>query len=263
MSRYRVAVTLVLFSIMPFAVVLASALSAQAEEAEEPASAEDLLKAARSRWNRRANVGQAKSALNVYEKAVEAGAGYAAMWEGARSAYYLGEYPMKNSRRSARIAIFERGKRLASQAVKARPNGAEGHFWLGSLIGTWSTARGVLKSLSTHGDVRGQGEKAMKLNSKVECGGPYRLLGRYYHVLPGSIGGDTQRALKLLQKGVQICPTNDLGRYYLADTLHELDRDDEARGHLEKIINNKRPDRRFAPEYRYVKRWAQELLDSL
>jgi hypothetical protein len=245
---------------MAFSMVLAVSFTAAAEE---EASAEALLDAARTRWKRRAQVAQAKSAVNTYEKAVEAGAGYEAMWEGARAVYYLGEFPMENASRDSRIALFERGKRLAQLAVKANPNGAEGHFWLGSLIGVWGTARGVLKSLSVHGDVRREGETAMKINQSVECGGAYRLLGRYYHALPSISGGDEQRSVKLLQKGVGICPTNDLGRYYLADTLHALDRDAEAREQLEAIINSKNSDPRFAPEHPFMVRRAKSLLEDL
>lgn len=245
------------------AVLLVVQVMAGTQEARaEDASVEDLLKQARQAYKQRGKVAQARAAVDLFEKAVEAGAGYDAMWEGARAVYYLGEFPMGSAKRGDRLAVFERGKALAERAVKARGDGAEGHFWLGSLIGTWGTARGVLKSLSVHGTVRSEGERAMKINHEVECAGPYRLLGRYYFALPGFIGGDNQRSLKLLQKGVQICPTNDLGRFYLADTLHALDRDNEAREHLQHIIAT-RPDPRFAPEYPYIKRMAQTLLDDL
>lgn len=249
-------------ALMVVALGAAVLLVAEVARTEEAGSAEALLQEARGAWKQRAQVAQAKRAVDLFEKAASAGAGYDAMWEGARAVYFLGEFPMGSAGRGQRVALFERGKRLAERAVKSRPNGAEGHFWLGSLIGVWGTARGVLKSLSVHGDVRREGEASMKLNHQVECAGPYRLLGRYYYALPGFVGGDDQRSLRLLEKGVKLCPTNDLGRFYLAETLHELDRDGEARAQLEHIIKT-RPDPRFAPEYPYIKRRAQALLGDL
>jgi hypothetical protein len=247
--------------------LIATVLAALAATSGSPSLAEDgsaneLLTQARTAYAQRAKQEQARAAVDLFEKAVTAGAGYDAMWEGARAVYYLGEFPMGKASRGERVTMFERGKALAEKAVKSRPDGADGHFWLGSLTGTWGTARGVLKSLAVHGTVRSEGERAMKLDHMTECAGPYRLLGRYYFALPGFVGGDNQRSLRLLEKGVQLCPTNDLGRFYLADTLHALSRDDEARGHLEHIIAT-RPDPRFAPEYPFIKRMAKALLADL
>lgn len=229
----------------------------------EEAAEEDFLAQARKAYKKRGNRAQAAQAVELYSKAIEGGGGYDALWEGARATWFYAEFPMGNASRSKRLEILNRGKAWAEKAVKARPNGAEGHFWLGTVMGTWGTARGVLKSLSIHGDVRAEGERARKLNHKVECAGAYRLLGRYYYALPGAFGGDIQRSLKLLQKGVEICPTNDLGRVYLAETLIELDREDEARTQLKTVVEKSRPDPRFAPEFRYVKSRAQKVLDDM
>lgn len=117
-------------------------------------------------------------------------------------------------------------------------------------MGVWASARGVLKSLSMSSDVRDAGLRAMKLNPRVECGGPYRLVGRYYNKLPGMFSGDNAKSLKLLQKGVSLCPANKLGKLYLAEVLHDLDRHAETRQHLEKII----------AEHRFVVKQAKSLL---
>ena len=104
------------------------------------------------------------------------------------------------------------------------------------MIGVWASARGILKSLSMASDVRESAEKAIKINPRVGCGGALRLLGRYYHQLPGMFGGDNAKAIQILQRQTKICPSNELGRYYLAEVLHDEGRDDEARPHLQKVI---------------------------
>jgi tetratricopeptide (TPR) repeat protein len=231
--------------------------------ASAPARAEDateLLTQARAAFKSRHLLANAKKAVDLYEKAIAANAGYDALWEGARACFYLGEFPMKNNSRSARLAIFDKGINWAKQARQQRPNGVEGVFWHGSMIGVWATARGVLKSLRLSSDVRDAGEQAMKLDPNVECGGAHRLLGRYYHKLPAAFGGDNQKSLQILEKGLSLCPRNDLGRLYLAEVLHDLDRDAEARAHLEKIIAGP-PDPRWRAEYRFVSKQAKAFLD--
>lgn len=249
--RYRY-----LSSVMAALIVTAAGATASAE------SAEQLLKQARAAYKQRAQVSQAKAAVNLYEKAIKAGAPFDALWEGARATFFLGEFPLGNASRSSRLAVFDKGINWAKRAVQQQPNSAEANFWHGTMLGVWASARGIMKSLSVSGDVRRAAEKSIRLNGRVECGGPYRLLGRYYFKLPGLMGGDNDRSIKLLQKAVAVCPTNDLGHLYLAEVLHDEDRDAEARRELQKILSGS-PDSRWTAERPYVARQAKALLEDL
>jgi tetratricopeptide (TPR) repeat protein len=240
-------------------IVAALLLGAVPARAEDAASGDELLKQARAAYKTRHLLANAKNAVTLYEKAIDAGAGYDALWEGARATFYLGEFPMKNNSRSYRLALFDKGINWAKRAAKMHPNRVEGIFWQGSMSGVWASARGILKSLSMSDQVRQAGEKAIRINGRAECGGPYRLLGRYYHKLPGMFGGDLSKGIKILQKAVAVCPRNDLGRMYLAEALHEDDQEAEARAQLDKIIAGP-ADPRWRAEHRFVAKRAKALL---
>jgi hypothetical protein len=242
-------------------VIVAGAALLGASPARAQTAAE-LHEQAKQAYAKRAQLAQAKLAVELYEKAIDAGAPFDALWEGARASFYLGEFPMENNSKGARLAVLEKGRAWADNAAKQNPNSAPAVFWHGSLAGTWASVKGILKSLNMADTVRQAGEKSLKLDPNVECGGPYRLLGRYYYKLPGMFGGDTKRAVKLLQDGVKACPTNDLGHLYLAEALHESDRDADARQELDKILNSK-ADPRFAAERPYVVKRAKTLLEDL
>lgn len=244
------------------AVVFVLAGAAPVARAEE-AGAGDLLEQARAAYRKRGAVAHAKTAVELYEKAIQASGGYAANWEGARATFYLGEFPMATAARGDRIALYDKGIAWAKAAVAANPRGAEGHFWLGTLYGVWGQARGILKSLSVAGDLRREGEAALKIDPNVECAGSYRLLGRYYFKVPRIAGGDRAKALELLREGVKRCPGSDLGRLYLAEVLEADGQDDQAREQLEHVIQNKTADPAFRAEYRFVKRWAEKALEDL
>jgi tetratricopeptide (TPR) repeat protein len=224
--------------------------------------ADDLLAQARQAFKQRAKTAQARAAVDLYEKAIGAGGPFEALVEGAEAAYFLGEYPLGKAGRAERLAVFDKGIAWAKRAVAEHPERAEAHYWHGTLVGVWAAARGILKSLSMADDVRLSAERAIKIDPRVGCGGALRLLGRYYHQLPGMFGGDATKAAEILERQTRICPTNDLGRYYLAEVLHDAGRDAEARPHLEKVIAGP-GDPRWLAERPYVVTKAKTLLATL
>jgi hypothetical protein len=225
-------------------------------------TAAELHEQAKQAYAKRGQAAQAKLAFELYEKAIDAGAPFDALWEGARAAFFLGEFPMGNAAKGARLAVYEKGRTWAAKAATQRPTSAPAVFWHGTLVGSWAQTKGVLKSLNMSDEVRTAAEKSLKLDPNVECGGPYRLLGRYYFKLPGVFGGDTKRAVKLLEQGTKTCPGNDFGHLYLAEALHELARDAVARQEIDGILA-RTPDPRFAPERPYVVKRAKAFLAEL
>ncbi len=240
-------------------VVVAAGVEARAEQG----GGADLLAQARAAYQKRAATAQAREAVDLYEKAIDAGGGYAALWEGARASFFLGEFPLAKASRAEHLALYDKGIGWAKRGAAERPGGAEGQFWLGTLYGVWGQANGILKSLSIAGPLREAGERAMKIDPEVECAGPFRLLGRYYFKVPRIAGGDRQKALSLLGEGIKRCPGSDLGRLYFAEALAADGQRDRARSNLEHIIQNKSADPHFRPEYRFVKRWAERAIEDL
>lgn len=221
------------------------------------------LAAARQAYQQRAESAQAAAAVRLFAEAAAADPGsYEAHWEGARACYAYGTYTLPENRNSERIKVFEDGIGRAKAAVALRPDGVEGHFWLGVLYGVYGEARGVLKSLFLVDDILSAMETCLRLDPSVEDWGPYRVLGRLYFKLPGFKGGDNRKSREYLEKCLTAEPANELTRLYLAETYRALGMTQEARAQLNHILSTP-PDPRWAPESPWVRAQAQRLLAKL
>jgi tetratricopeptide (TPR) repeat protein len=228
-----------------------------------PDTAANPLAQARQAYAERADPGRAKEAMDLFLQAAAADPqSYEARWEGARAIYYLGTYGSPKASDDDKVVLFQRGIDLAKAAIALRPEGVEGHFWLGVLYGVYGEARGVMKSLGLVGDIEREMELCLKEDPSVEGYGPYRVLGRMYYKLPWFAGGSKKKSLEYLEKSLAGAPTNDLTRLYLADTLRAKGRDEEAKAQLQHILSTP-PDPRWAPEYPWIKGQAEQLAKEM
>jgi len=228
-----------------------------------PADPPATLAAAQEAYHRRGDPAQAAAAVALFAAAAAADpSSYEAHWQGARACYAYGTYTLPEERTAERIQVFEDGIGRAKKAVALRPDGVEGHFWLGVLLGVWGEARGVLKSLSVVPDILAAMDTCLKLDPSVEAWGPDRLLGRLYFKLPWFKGGDNQKSRFHLERSLAHEPANELTRLYLADTYRALGMKKEAEAQLLFILNTP-PDPRWAPEYPWVRAHAEKLLKKL
>lgn len=91
--------------------------------------------------------------------------------------------------------LFKLAMEICKKAVALRPNGAEGHYWLGVHTGSYGETRGVLKSLFLKGDIISEMNKASAIDGTYENGGTYCVLGRLYFKVPGLFGGSNRKSL--------------------------------------------------------------------
>lgn len=247
---------------LTFAANLLLVLATAPASAGSAAPADDLA-AARQAYDRRGDPAQAAAAVRLFAAVAAADpSSYEAYWEGARACYAFGTYTLPDERNAERIKVFEDGIARAQAAVALRPDGVEGHFWLGVLYGVFGEARGILKSLAMVPDIQAAMEVCLRLDPSVEAWGPYRLLGRLYFKLPWFKGGDNHKSREYLEKSLAGEPANELTRLYLAETYRALGMKKDARGQLTHILENP-PDPRWAPEYPWVREQAERLLKKL
>jgi tetratricopeptide (TPR) repeat protein len=246
-----------------FVTVVASALLLGATSTLSAQEAATLLEQARAAYQARADVTQARRAVELFEQAAQAvPAGYEARWEAARAIYYLGTYPMEDAPDRDKMALFDRGIALAREAVGLRPDGVEGHFWLGVMLGVYGEAKGMFKSLALVPDIRREMEICLELDPSVEGWGPDRVLGRMLHRLPWFKGGDEKKSREYLERSLTGAPTNALTMLYLAETDKSLGRKAEAVKLVQQVVTME-PDPRWAPEHPSIVAQAQKLLKKL
>ena len=172
-------------------------------------------------------------AANLLDRAVaEAPADYELLWRAARANYWLGNRAMPKER----LAWYERGIELGKRAVAQKPDGVEGHFWLGASYGGYCEEKGGLTAFRNVKLVRTEMQKVLQLNDAYEEGSAYTALGEIDRQLPGLFGGNLKRGTATLQKGLSIAPGNAEIRLALANAYLKAKRKDDALAQLHELL---------------------------
>ncbi len=225
----------------------------------ETTKKEDFFKRIDNLFEMRKDVSNLKKGIALLENYVKKNQSYDAYWRLAKFYYQYGERVPKNKRKN----IFFKAVNYGRRALLYNKNRVEGHFWLGVAYGKYGEAKGIFKSLSLVKPIKQEMKRVIELDENYECGGAYRVLGRLYFKVPGIMGGSKSKSLEYLLKEKKMCPSNILGRYYLADTLRKVGKKKEAIAELEYILNLKVVDPRWAPEYDLVRKDAEKLYKKL
>jgi hypothetical protein len=180
-------------------------------------------------------------------------------WKLARTTYWLGSHEDTDE---AERAALERGIDAARAAIRARRDRPEGHFWLAANMGALAESFGLRMGIKYRGDIRRELETVLKLDPGFQQGSADRALGRWYYKVPGLFGGSKKKSEAHLRRSLTYDPVSLASLYFLAETLHAMDRDAEARAALQTLIAAPlHPG--WEPEDREFKAKAQRLLQEL
>jgi tetratricopeptide (TPR) repeat protein len=157
--------------------------------------------------------------------------------------------------------MFRLGTEAGQAAVKLQPDKPEGHFWLGANFGG-SAANSTLAGLASVQDIRREMEAVIKIDESFQGGSAYLGLGRLYLQAPRVLGGDPNKAIEYLEKGLRFGPNNSLMRYHLAQAYSAVGRDAEAKKQIDAIMSIT-PEPQFAPEHHDAVEKAKKLLAKI
>jgi hypothetical protein len=102
-------------------------------------------------------------------------------------------------------------------------------------------------------------EKVLQLDAAYQNGSADRALGRWYYKVPGLFGGSKKQSEEHLRKSLTYDPQSTASRFFLAETLFELDRKADAIAELQRVIDGPiNPE--WAAEDREFKQQAAERL---
>ena len=234
-------------------VVLLPAFAAYAQETKSLTQQGDDL------YGLRGDLAKANAALDKYQDALLAKEGdYDVYWRMARVEYWLGDHA---ATKDEKVKLFGLGVYHGKKAIALEPGKPDGHYWLGVNYGSYGEVKGVLKSLSLVGPIKGEMNKVLAIDPAYEDGGADQLLGRLYYELPGFFGGSDKKSLEHLLKSKELGPRVGLTRIYLADTYLDLGEVQKAREELEYVIAIE-PDPRLIPETAQEKEMAKKKLSG-
>jgi tetratricopeptide (TPR) repeat protein len=210
-------------------------------------------------YAQRENLASAQQAADIWAARLRANAGdFEAAWKLARTKYWLGGHGPEEGRRKH----LEDGIAAARAAIAAQPNRPEGHFWLAANMGSLAESFGLRAGIKYRKPVREALETVLKIDPAYQSGSADRALGRWYFKVPGLFGGSNKKSEEYLRKSLTYDPRNHASLFFLAETLVDMNRKDEARTTLQSLLEAP-IDPAWAPEDREFKAKAKQLLAQL
>jgi len=183
---------------------------------------------------------------------------FEAAWKLARACYWLGGHVPPAERR----AQLERGIAAARRAVEIEPQRPEGYFWMAADMGAMAESFGLRAGIRYRGPVKKALETVLRLDPSYQLGSADRALGRWYFRVPRLFGGSNGKAIEHLKRSLAYDPQSTASHFFLAETLADMDREDEARREAQLVlVAPLNPD--WAPEDREFKAKAKALLERL
>jgi len=177
----------------------------------------------------------------------------------AQARYWLGTNGLPEPQRKAAL---EAGIEAARAALAIDAGKPEGHFWLAANMGALAESFGLRQGIKYRGQIRAALEQALKLDPAFLQGSADRALGRWYFKVPGLFGGSNRKSAEHIRKSLTYGPNSVISHLFLADTLADMGRNDEARKEYQAAIDAPfDPD--WTPEDRRFKEQAKRLLQNL
>ena len=183
---------------------------------------------------------------------------YELAWRLAKFNYYVGAHSSDSNERDK---AFRDGIEAGKLAGKVQDSKPDGHFWLGANYGgsaQWS----MLAGLTEIADIKQEMEAVLKLDEGYESGSAYMVLGQVYLESPRLLGGDTQKAIEYLDKGLRLGPNNALLRWHLAEAYAQVHRNEDARKQIDALLAMK-PAPGYEPEYDEAAAQARKLQEKI
>jgi hypothetical protein len=228
-------------------------LKFEADHRQTEASDPDAL------YRAREDINSAKRAADVWSARLRANSSdFEAAWKLARANYWLGGHAAPRDRKT----YLEGGIAAGRAAVSAQPNRPEGHFWIAANMGALAESFGLRQGLKYRGDIRDELMTVLNLDAAFQQGSADRALGRWYFKVPGLFGGNKKKSEDHLRRSLNYNQNSIASRYFLAETLLEMDRKTEAIVELQRVVDLP-PDPQWEPEDKEFKAQAQRLLATL
>jgi tetratricopeptide (TPR) repeat protein len=207
-------------------------------------------------YEQRATISSARDAAAIWASRLTSDpSSFESAWKLARVMYWLGGHDVQPMRRSH----LERGVEAGRTAAALQPQRPEGYFWMAADMGALAESFGVRQGLKYRGEIKDALETVRRLDPAFQKGSADRALGRWYFKVPALFGGSKKKSEEHLRRSLTYYPDSIASHFFLAETLFDMNRNDEAREELKKTIAAP-IDPEWEPEDREFKSLAQQRL---
>jgi len=159
-----------------------------------------------------------------------------------------------------KIAAYARARDYAKRATDIAPNDADAHLWHAITLGTWSQAKGLLRSALALRDLRKEVDIVLRLEPhNIEA---HIMAGSIARELPVLLGGDAKEAEEHFKTAQRLDPRLTGVRIELAQLYINMGRYPEARQQLQSVLAERAPTDRPRWTLKEVPR-ARQMLESI
>jgi tetratricopeptide (TPR) repeat protein len=182
---------------------------------------------------------------------------YDVEWTYARYNYFLGRHTDNEAEAEK---AFTQGKDAAKIAGNVSPNRPEGHFWFGANLGELCKRSPITVGIRNVDEVREAMKKVIAIDPGYQGASAYDVLAQI-ELATRIKDGSADKAVEYLQKALEFEKENSgiyvhLGQAYLA-----LNKDAEAKRHLDHVLKMK-PSPGYVPEHNDSVKEAKRLLET-
>jgi tetratricopeptide (TPR) repeat protein len=212
----------------------------------------------------RESLASARKAADIWASRLKADPkDFESAWKLSKARYWLGTNGLPESDPSTeRKAALEAGIAAARTAIATNASRPEGHFWLAANMGALAESFGLRQGIRYRGQIKDALLTTLKIDPAFLQGSADRALGRWYYKVPRLFGGSNKQSEAHLRKALTYNPNSVISHIFLADTLADMGRKDEARKEYQAAIDAPfDPD--WTPEDRRFKEQAKALLAKL
>jgi tetratricopeptide (TPR) repeat protein len=211
-------------------------------------------------YRERESLPDAKKAVDIWTARLAADPkDFESAWKASRGEYWLGTNGLPQPERRAAL---ERGVAAGKTAAAIEPKRPEGLYWMAANMGALAESYGLRQGIKYRTPIREALESVLAIDPAFLQGSPDRALGRWYFKVPGMFGGDDKKSEQHLRKSLTYDQNSIITRLFLAETLEELGKHDEAREQLRAAIDAP-PNPEWTPEDKRFKQQAETLLKKL
>lgn len=208
----------------------------------------------------RENLASAKKATDIWAARLAANPkDFDSAYRLAQARYWLGTNGLPGPDRKAAL---EGGIAAARSAIAINASRPEGHFWLAANMGALAESFGLRQGIKYRGQIKDALLMTLSISPAFLDGSADRALGRWYFKVPGLFGGSNKESEAHLRKSLTFNPNSIISHIFLAETLEDLGRKDEARKEAQTAIDAPL-DPNWTPEDRRFKEQARRLLQRL
>lgn len=223
-----------------------------------PESIDKALSEGDSLFKQREDLDKLRAAIKMMDSVRDPdNRNYQVEWTFAKYNYFLGKFSTSEDEAEE---VLEDGRDAGKIASRVSPEKPDGHFWYAANLGELARRSPITVGLTSVDDIKESMNRVIEIQPDYQGASAYDALAQV-ELGTKLKGGDANKAVEYLEKGLALAPDNTNIRLHLGEALLAVKRDAEAKKQLDYLLAMK-PNPEYMPEYRECVEKAKKLIQT-